>query len=232
VDIDRNLQVFTWGRKYYHDAQSVEQLLKPKQQRLLEFDRASELTAYQSVAYAKQYVDFIEEVERKAPALADTVARNLYKLMAYKDEYEVARLLTKPTFESQIKETWTEVESISYNLHPPLLRKFGFKKKLALGAWFRRPLKILASMKGLRGGAFDIFGRSKHRRMERELIVWYRDLITQVIDRNPPQALEIAALPDQIRGYEQIKEASIAKVKARAAEMLAESAKEYEFKVN
>ena len=75
-------------------------------------------------------------------------------------------------------------------------------------------------MKGLRGGAFDIFGRSKHRRMERELIDWYRDLITQVLSRNQPNALEIAALPDQIRGYEQIKEASIAKVKERAVEML------------
>ncbi len=221
VEVDRNLQVFMWGRKYYHDAASVEQLLKPRKKRLVEFDRASELTAYQNVAYARQFVDFVEDVERQAPALAETVARNLYKLMAYKDEYEVARLLTKPSFESQIKDTWTEVESISYNLHPPLLRRF-FKKKLAFGPWFRRPLKVLASMKGLRGGPLDLFGRSKHRRMERELIGWYRDLIAQVIERNPPNALEIAALPDQIRGYEQIKEASIAKVKARAAEMLAE----------
>ena len=109
-----------------------------------------------------------------------------------------------------------------------MLRKFGFKKKLALGPWFRRPLKMLASMKGLRGGVFDIFGRSKHRRMERELINWYRELITQVIERNPPHALEIAALPDQIRGYEQIKEASIAKVKQRAAEMLREFEREPE----
>jgi indolepyruvate ferredoxin oxidoreductase len=146
--------------------------------------------------------------------------------MAYKDEYEVARLLTKPSFESQIKETWTEVESISYNLHPPLLRKFGFHKKLAIGPWFRKPLKLLASMKGLRGGTFDLFGRSKHRRMERELIAWYRELILQTIERNHPQALEIAALPDQIRGYEQIKEASIAKVKKQAAEILAETHRE------
>ena len=85
-------------------------------------------------------------------------------------------------------------------------------------------------MKGLRGGALDIFGRSKHRRMERELINWYRELILQVIARtteeNLPRALEIAALPDQIRGYEQIKESSITKVKAMAAEMLVELRKE------
>jgi indolepyruvate ferredoxin oxidoreductase len=222
VDIDRNLQVFNWGRKYYHDAASVEHLLSPKQERVVEFDRVDQLIAYQDAAYARQYADFIADVAERAPALAGTVARNLYKLMAYKDEYEVARLLTMPSFEHQVKETWAQVESISYNLHPPLLRRFGFKKKMAIGPWFRRPLKMLAAMKGLRGGPFDIFGRAKHRRMERELIVWYRDLISQAIERNSPQALEIAALPDQIRGYEQIKEASIAEVKKRAQEMLGE----------
>ena len=103
----------------------------------LPLDRVAELTAYQNAAYAKQYSDFVAEVARRAPALEETVARYLYKLMAYKDEYEVARLLTKPEFEQQIRETWAEVESISYNLHPPLLRRFGVKKKMKLGAWFR-----------------------------------------------------------------------------------------------
>ena len=226
VDIERNLQVFTWGRKYYHDAASVEQLLAPKEIKVVEFDRVAELTAYQNDAYARQYSDFVADVTRRAPALVDTVARNLYKLMAYKDEYEVARLLTKPSFESQIKDTWAQVESISYNLHPPLLRRFGFKKKLSIGPWFRTPLRVLASMKGLRGGSLDIFGHARHRRMERELIGWYRGVISQLLDRTTPEnlsrALEIAALPDQIRGYEQIKEASISRAKQRAMEMLAE----------
>ena len=220
VDVEKNLQVFTWGRKYYHDAGSVEQLLAPRQERVAAFDRVAELTAYQDAAYAAQYSDFVAEVARRAPELADVVARNLYKLMAYKDEYEVARLLTKPSFENQAKEMWTQVESISYNLHPPLLRRFGVHKKLALGAWFRTPLKMLAAMKGLRGGALDLFGYAKHRRMERELIGWYRKLILQVLDNAMPNALEIAALPDQIRGYEHIKEASIAQAKKRAAELL------------
>jgi len=223
VDIERNLQVFTWGRKYYHDAASVEQLLAPKQERVSSFDRVAELTAYQNAAYAQQYSDFVAEVTRKVPALTDTVARNLYKLMAYKDEYEVARLLTKPSFENHIRESWTQVESVSYNLHPPMLRGI-FKKKIALGPWFRTPLKMLAAMKGLRGGALDIFGRTAHRRMERELIGWYRDLIAQVIeqttDENLARALEIAALPEQIRGYEKIKEASIAETRKRAAQLL------------
>jgi indolepyruvate ferredoxin oxidoreductase len=137
--------------------------------------------------------------------------------------------LTKPEFASKVTDTFEEVESISYNLHPPMLRRFGFKKKLKLGAWFKTPLKMLASMKGLRGGALDIFNYSKHRRMERTLIDWYRGLITQVMDRltddNLPQALEVAALPDQIRGYEHIKEENIAKVKKVSEEKLSEMRK-------
>jgi indolepyruvate ferredoxin oxidoreductase len=227
VDVERNQQVFEWGRKYYHDAQSVESILAgPTPKAAAPFDRVAELTAYQNAGYAKQYSDFVAEVARKAPELEDTVARYLYKLMAYKDEYEVARLLTKSSFEQQIRDTWTEVESVSYNLHPPLLRRFGAKKKLKLGSWFRFPLKILASMKAVRGGPLDIFGYSAHRREERALIAWYRDLIAQVLDRlsgeNLAQALEIAALPDQIRGYERIKEENIARVKKAASEKLVE----------
>jgi indolepyruvate ferredoxin oxidoreductase len=227
VDVERNLQVFEWGRKYYHDAKSVEAILSgPSPQTKAPFDRVAELTAYQNAEYAQQYSDFVSEVARKAPALEETVARYLYKLMAYKDEYEVARLLTKPEFEQQIRETWAEVESISYNLHPPLLRRFGAKKKLKLGAWFRTPLQVLASLKSLRGGPFDIFGYSAHRRQERALIGWYRDLIGQLMDQlndeNLAKALEIAALPDQIRGYEHIKEENIARVKKLAEEKLAE----------
>src|SRR5580698_5005730 len=227
VDIDKNLQVFEWGRKYYHDAKSVEAVLgsaAPKA--AAELDRVAELTAYQNADYARQYSEFVSEVARRAPALEEPVARYLYKLMAYKDEYEVARLLTKPEFRRQINETWAEVESVSYNLHPPLLRNFGVKQKMKLGPWFRTPLRILASMKPLRGGALDIFGYSSHRRAERVLIAWYRDLISKVMDRlndgNVSKALEIASLPDQIRGYERIKEESMERVKKLAEEKLAE----------
>lgn len=228
VDVERNLQVFEWGRKYYHDASSVEQFLSANRDReeAPPLDRVAELTAYQDPAYARQYSDFVAEVARRAPALEETVARYLYKLMAYKDEYEVARLLTKPEFEQEIKGTWAQVESVSYNLHPPLLRRFGVKKKLKLGPWFRAPLRTLASIKSLRGTAFDVFGYSPHRRMERGLILWYRGLIQQlmeqVTDGNAAKALEIAALPDQIRGYERIKEDNVARVKQLAVEKLAE----------
>ena len=144
--------------------------------------------------------------------------------MAYKDEYEVARLLTNPEFERNLREAWESVESVSYNLHPPLLRQAGLSKKLELGPWFRFPLKILSRLKTLRGTAFDIFGYSAHRREERALIEWYRATIEEVVDsvtsENLPLALEIAALPDQIRGYERIKENNIGRVKALAEEKL------------
>jgi indolepyruvate ferredoxin oxidoreductase len=227
VDVERNLQVFEWGRKYYHDAASVESILigaSPPPARPL--DRIAELAAYQNAAYARSYSDFVAAITRRAPALEETVARYLYKLMAYKDEYEVARLLTSGDFEKRAAETWESVESISYHLHPPLLRRLGVRKKIKLGAWFRIPLKILAAMKVLRGGPLDIFGYSAHRRQERELIGWYRALIERVADQlceeNLPKALEIAALPDQIRGYERIKEESIERVKKLAEEKLAE----------
>jgi indolepyruvate ferredoxin oxidoreductase len=227
VDVEKNLQVFEWGRKYYHDAASVEQFLKPKQKaEAKSFDRAAELRAYQNDAYAREYTEFVSKVAAKAPALEETVARYLYKLMAYKDEYEVARLLTKPEFARQIEETWQQVESVSFNLHPPLLRRLGVKKKMKLGSWFRGLLKMLAAMKGLRGTSLDVFSWSAHRRMERELIGWYRGVIEQVLARvteeNLPRALEIAALPDQIRGYEHIKEENIARAKKCAEEKLAE----------
>ena len=120
---------------------------------------------------------------------------------------------------------WEAAESLSYNLHPPLLRSLGFKKKLKLGPWFRTPLCILASMKALRGTPLDVFNWSKHRRLERSLIVWYKDLVRRVMaqtdESNIGAALEIAALPDDIRGYEGIKEQSIAAVKKSAEEKLA-----------
>ena len=222
VDIEKNRGAFLWGRKYYENAAWVEAHLKPADEKPAEFDRGAELREYQNEAYAREYREFIEQVQ--PDALRDVVARYLYKLMAYKDEYEVARLLTKPTFEAQTRDMWEAVESVSYNLHPPLLRRFGVNKKLRLGAWFRYPLLMLKSMKGLRGTRLDVFGASAHRRQERALIGWYRSLIGEVMARATPdnlaQALEIAALPDQIRGYEKIKEESIARVKKEAAEKL------------
>jgi len=228
VDAERNVQAFLWGRKYYDDAQAVESLIAPAaahaDSRGPVERRVADLVRYQNIAYAGHYAAFIGEVETRQPALAEAVARNLYKLMAYKDEYEVARLLTNPEREAQIRGMWEQVESIGYNLHPPLLRALGMKKKWKLGSWFRGPLRMLASLKWLRGTRFDIFGYAAVRREERALIGWYEQLVHDCLDHatpdNLPLAQEIVALPGQIRGYEQIKLASIRKVKVLAAERM------------
>ena len=230
VDAERNVQAFLWGRKYYHDAQAVESLIAPPAPRAddrgLVERRTADLARYQDAAYAERYAAFVREVEARQPALAEAVARNLYKLMAYKDEYEVARLLTNPEREAQIRGMWEQVESIGYNLFPPLLRAMGLKKKLKLGGWFRGPLRMLASLKGLRGTPFDLFGYAEVRREERALIGWYEQLVRGCLDRathdNLPLAQEIVALPALIRGYENIKLASVHKVKTLAAEKLGE----------
>jgi indolepyruvate ferredoxin oxidoreductase len=230
VEVDRNLAAFLWGRKYYHDARSVEEFLeppKPKARPLPTAEhRAAQLRDYQNAAYADRYTQFVRQVSAREPALEEPVARYLYKLMAYKDEYEVARLLTKSAFEQQLGEMWDQVESIGYNLHPPILRALGWKKKLRLGQWFGGPLRILAKLKSLRGTPLDLFGYASVRREERELIVWYRAVMEECLQKLTPDnlrtALEIASLPDQIRGYEKIKSDSIALVKSQAAEKLAQ----------
>lgn len=199
VQVEGNLAAFAWGRAHYG---------KPPQRQeapVARIDYAAELTAYQNEAYAKRHADF---VARMPEAIRDLVARNLYKLMAYKDEYEVARLLTKPGY-----------EGVTYNLHPPMFRAYGLKRKIQLGPWFRPVLQGLASLKFLRGGALDPFGWMRHRREERELIDWYKNLIAANLDH--PAIAELAALPDSIRGYDEVKSRSIVAAKRKAEQLCA-----------
>jgi indolepyruvate ferredoxin oxidoreductase len=228
VEAERNVQAFQWGRKYYVDARAVEDILEPpkpasKPLGLVE-RRVVELAQYQDRRYAEEYRAFVERVAAREPALAETVARYLYKLMAYKDEYEVARLLTQREFEAQVSSMWEAAESVRYNLHPPILRALGLKRKVQLGPWFRVPLRWLGRLKMLRGTPFDPFGYAELRREERALIAWYRSLVeallAHVTPENLPLAMEIAALPDQIRGYENIKMDKIREVKRQAEEKL------------
>jgi len=224
VEVDRNLQAFHWGRKYYSDAAWVEQYASPRKLPAESVDehawRMCELTAWQNAAWALRYEEFVNKVGLRRPELAGAVACCLFKLMAYKDEYEVARLLTKASFERQIHDTWEAAASIAYNLHPPLLRRLGVKRKIRVGGWLRLPLRILARLKFLRGTPLDIFGYSLHRRLERGLVDWYMGLVEALVEKvneqNLPLALEIAALPDRIRGYEAIKEAAILEVQELA----------------
>ena len=231
VDIERNLQTFNWGRKYYHDAKWVEQHATPTDAPTTKESfsiarRVKDLTTYQNAAIALEYEAFITEITAQAPELEEPVGRYLYKLMAVKDEYEVARMLTSPEFENNIRQQFANVESIGYNLHPPMLKQFGVTKKLKLGAWARPLLRVLAGLKGLRGTAFDVFGYSAHRRLERSLPAWYKDVMRQAVALrdagNATMVLDLARLPDQIRGYEQIKEESIDRVKSLAQAKLQE----------
>jgi indolepyruvate ferredoxin oxidoreductase len=211
VDVDRNLQAFLWGRKYYVDAAAVESLVAPQETVPTSLDsiavRVAELTQYQNAAYARRYSEVIDRAKSQAPELVDTIARNLYKLMAYKDEYEVARLLTAGSFRARIQSEWEAPAKVRYLLHPPLLRRLGLKQKLALPAW---PLKILARLKFIRGTAFDIFGYTAHRRRERSLIDWYLRLIDDALASPGSPARDLLNAPDSIRGYESIKDRSIA----------------------
>jgi indolepyruvate ferredoxin oxidoreductase len=225
---ERNVDAFRSGRHYYDDAAAVEELAGVVPTKIPEGDlverRAADLARYQDRRYAGEYVAFVREVESAVPELAGSVARYLYKLMAYKDEYEVARLLTNPEREQQIRAEWQQADAIEYHLHPPLLRALGWKRKIRFGPWFRRPLKYLAAMKRLRGTRFDPFGYAAVRHEERALVTWYRDLISGCLDHATPENLpalqEIAALPDQIRGYEAVKLESARKARQKARALL------------
>ena len=185
--------------------------------------RLVELCAYQDEGYTQRYLDLVQRVWKadallvnRSGQLTRMVIDQYYKLMAYKDEYEVARLLTRPEAEDRVRGLFDGEVKIKYRLHPPTLRwmKWG---KLSLGPWFRPLLKVLPTMRGLRGTWLDPFGRTACRRLERELIGWYYNAIEQVVDGLAEEtyslALEIAAAPDKIRGYEEVKIRSVAPVK-------------------
>ena len=195
--------------------------------------RIAELIDYQSAAYAAGYAEFVAQVaaaEREALGavagapgrLAEAVARHLFKLMAYKDEYEVARLHLKEAHRARPTELFVEPRRVTYLLHPPFLRALGLTRKLALDARVIEPVfRLLRASKGLRGTRLDPFGYAAARREERRLPGWYRALIRDALERLTPETLttvvEIAALPDLIRGYEQIKHDNIRVAEERAA---------------
>ena len=202
------------------DARSYERLLDRTEgldgrvRRMLAI-RVGELIQYQNVAYAGRYLDGIltvhsreQEVLPGRDDLTEAAIRHLYKLMAYKDEYEVARLLLKAEWGERLRRTFVEPR-VRFNLHPPFLRDRGLKRKLELGGWFTPLLRLLIPMRRLRGTALDPFSRTEVRRLERELIAWYEDLIEEIAGEltaaNHHLAVQLANVPERIRGYEQIK---------------------------
>jgi indolepyruvate ferredoxin oxidoreductase len=189
--------------------------------RLLEV-RVPELIAYQDERYAAEYADFVARVRTAEQAalpgetrLSEAVARYLFKLMAYKDEYEVARLHLTADLPRTLAEEFPGGVRVHYHLHPPLLRALGLSRKLKLGTWLDGIFRLLMSLKGLRGTALDPFGRAAVRRVERALPGEYRALIERLLPRlsrdGYERAVQAARLPDLIRGYEDIKLRSVQK---------------------
>ncbi len=195
--------------------------------------RVADLVDYQSPAYADTYVSFVLEVAEREGAvcpgdatLTRAVIRSLYKLMAYKDEYEVARLYLKAGWRDEIAKTFEAPVRISYRLHPPLLRSIGLTHKVELGPWFSWVFTVLRRIRGIRGTRLDPFGYAAVRREERALISWYqqatRDALDHLTAHNYGTAIKIAELPERIRGYEGLKLRASQKAREQAAELIDE----------
>jgi indolepyruvate ferredoxin oxidoreductase len=194
--------------------------------------RVGELVDYQDAAYARRYASVVarvrvveESVRPGEAALAEAVARNLHKLMAYKDEYEVARLSLDPALAEQVRQQFGDGVRYSLRLHPPVLRALGMHRKIALGPWFRPALRVLRSLRRVRGTRLDVFGRTEVRRVERRLVEEYLGVVDELLagltDSTHTTAVAIAALPDLVRGYEQVKLDNVTAYRAALADLLA-----------
>jgi indolepyruvate ferredoxin oxidoreductase len=198
--------------------------------------RVEFLSRYQNAAYAARYAERVARVREAeaaragdGTALTDAVARALFKLMAYKDEYEVARLYTDSDFLNRIADRFEGDYRLRFHLAPPLTAErdpnTGHLQKRAYGPWMLGVFRVLAKLRGLRGTAFDPFGRTAERRMERRLIAEYEAVLDEIVARLAPEnhaiAVELAALPLEIRGFGHIKEANLQRAKAKEADLLA-----------
>ncbi len=197
--------------------------------------RVEGLAAYQDAAYAERYKALIDKVaaaERAAvpgrDSLARAVARYAYKLMAIKDEYEVARLYTDGSFQQKLREQFEGDVTLRFHLAPPSFAprdpETGHLKKLTFGPWILPAFRVLAALKGLRGGRFDVFGRSDERKMERRLRDEYLATVEEIVVRLTPEthgiAVELAGVPEQIRGFGHVKERSVERAEQRKAQLL------------
>src|SRR5579859_1307987 len=247
VAIEFNRKSFLWGRRAAVDLATVEAVAMPKRAATgarhlsesldeLIARRVKELTAYQSAAYGQRYLSLVTRVRQaeseRAPGrsgLAEAVARNLYKLMAYKDEYEVARLYTDGTFLQQLHEKFDGDFKLQFHLAPPMLaerdRTTGHLKKKTYGPWMLKAFGLLAHFKGLRGSALDPFGRTAERRTELRLIGEYVAILEEIMSRlaqdNHQTAVELARIPGRIRGFGHVKEANLAEAKKSEVALLA-----------
>ena len=237
VQIDNNKAAFEWGRRCANDLAGVQSLFAAQQViNIVKRDSLDEmitkrvafLTDYQNAAYAAQYQAFVEKVRAAEQPLSSTrlteaVARYLFKVMAYKDEYEVARLHSDKKFAEKIASQFEGDYKIVHHLAPPLFAKKNEKGELVkqqMGGWIRPAFGILAKLKGLRGTALDIFGYTAERKMERQLIQDYRASIEQLLTKGLTAerlalATDIARIPEEIRGYGHVKERHVHAARAK-----------------
>jgi indolepyruvate ferredoxin oxidoreductase len=245
VAVPFNKAAFLWGRRAAADLAAVEKTVAPpvplEARKISETldeiveRRAAFLANYQDAAYAQRYRDLVERVKNaeaeKAPGrsgLAEAVARYGFKLMAIKDEYEVARLHADPAFTEKLKQQFEGDYKLHFHLAPPLVAprdpSTGHLKKREYGPWMLSAFRHLAKLKGLRGTALDIFGYTAERKMERKLLADYLSLVEELsralTQDNHALAVKLAALPDKIRGFGHVKEANVERVKAEEEKLL------------
>ncbi|MGE0211769.1 MAG: indolepyruvate ferredoxin oxidoreductase family protein [Parvibaculaceae bacterium] len=244
ASVEANLAAFEAGRRLFADLQrkpvTSNRQAEPKPDLATGLDglidaRAAFLTDYQDEAYAERYRRFVGKVREveaarvpPSAALTAAVARNLAKLMAYKDEYEVGRLHASDAFRQDLERQFEGSYRLRFHLAPPLLARrdpvTGEPRKMAFGPWMLGVLRLLSRLKGLRGTTFDIFGYTAERSLERQLIREYETtiegLLPELGSHNHATAVSIASLPETIRGFGHVKLASIAKAKDRECELL------------
>ena len=237
VAVDHNVRAFTWGRHAAVDPAAVRRRAGPAGEPeplssnlddIIE-RRVRFLTAYQDAAYAERYRNRVERVRRAerricrdSIRLTESVARHYFKLLAYKDEYEVARLFAQTGFLSETRAKFEGSAKLRFYLSPPLIARMdpatGRPRKYALGAWVLPLFRVLARLKWLRGTPLDVFGYSRERRAERQVIVEYETLLSRIVaeldESRLDLAVELAELPERIRGYGPVKAASIERAKA------------------
>jgi indolepyruvate ferredoxin oxidoreductase len=243
--VKMNQAAFLWGRRLAVDKQAVERLSAPKEEtkaatRLSESveemvaRRVEFLAGYQNAAYAQRYAQLVERVRREEQArgkgrsgLAEAVARYYFKLLAYKDEYEVARLYADPAFTEKLKAQFEGDYRLHFHLAPPLLARRNEKGELVkreYGPWMFPAFKVLSKLRFLRGSALDVFGYTQERRTERQLIADYEKTVDELLAKLTPEnhalAVQIASIPEEIRGFGHVKARHLAAAKAKEAKLL------------
>jgi indolepyruvate ferredoxin oxidoreductase len=243
AEVKKNQLAFRYGRLAAHDPAAalalagMDEASKPVFATALEdivARRVEHLTGYQNKAYADRYAALVAKVKDAEAGtgrtgLAEAVAKSYAKLLAYKDEYEVARLYTDGNFLKRVNAEFKGVTKIKLHLAPPMIARkdpdTGLPQKMEFGPWMLRAFKVLARMKGLRGTWMDVFGRTEERRMERRLIAEYETLVAEILAKLAPSnhrtAVELASLPMEMRGFGHVKDANVKKVKAKEALLLA-----------